>query len=287
MRDFPAGGDGLHVLLLGLDGVVWDKADGIAPQLQRLGAGGSFHRMTMEVPTLSGPGWSSILTGSSHAEHGVRDNSFTGHRLYHHPDLLARAFYADQRTRTFAAAGWPPLVDPAGIAPVIHERREQQFAGVHRVVVRDGETHGYVRVDKEICDLAVAGLRAPVTFDVGFVYLCDIDDTGHLYGTEGPEYAEAIRRVDAHVGRLVDIIRARAEAGEQWLVVVTTDHGHLLEGGHGGDSPLERAAFVIATGIGFDGVGWPGEIEPQSLAGLILKERAALRDGLSRAGSAG
>ena len=34
----------------------------------------------------------------------------------------------DQSTTTFAAAGWPPLVDPIGHGPVIHERREQAKA---------------------------------------------------------------------------------------------------------------------------------------------------------------
>ncbi|MDO5681767.1 MAG: alkaline phosphatase family protein, partial [Propionibacteriaceae bacterium] len=179
MREFPAAGGGVRVLLLGLDGVVWQKTQGIAPELQQLADQGSFHAMTMEPPTWSGPGWASILTGSTHAEHGVQDNSFTGHRLFNRPDLLSRAFYADQSTRTLAVAGWPPLVDPAGLGPVIHERREQQFAGLHRVVVRDGETYGYIRADAEVRQAALQGLRSPGGFDVGFVYFCDIDDAGH------------------------------------------------------------------------------------------------------------
>jgi bisphosphoglycerate-independent phosphoglycerate mutase (AlkP superfamily) len=30
-------------------------------------------------------------------------------------------------------------------------------------------------------------------------------------------------------------------------VPVTTDHGHLDEGGHGGDSPVERTVFVVSA----------------------------------------
>src|SRR5699024_5200510 len=35
-----------------------------------------------------------------------------------------------------------------------------------------------------------------------------------------------------------------------WLVIVTTDHGHLDEGGHGGGSWQERQSFVVAAMVG-------------------------------------
>ncbi|MDO5681766.1 MAG: alkaline phosphatase family protein, partial [Propionibacteriaceae bacterium] len=92
-------------------------------------------------------------------------------------------------------------------------------------------------------------------------------------GIEGSEYAEAIRRVDAHVGALVAEVRQRADNGEQWLVAAVTDHGHIPEGGHGGDSPAERASFVIAAGFGRSGVAWPESIAPHELVDLILTER--------------
>jgi hypothetical protein len=32
------------------------------------------------------------------------------------------------------------------------------------------------------------------------------------------------------------------------LILVSTDHGHRDEGGHGGDSPEERTVFFLASG---------------------------------------
>ena len=60
---------------------------------------------------------------------------------------------------------------------------------------------------------------------------------------------------------------------EEWLLVLTTDHGHLDEGGHGSDSPPERASFVIAKGIGRENPQWPTDFAPEDLVALILDER--------------
>lgn len=264
------------ILLIGIDGLILDKAlgPGCAPTISSLRDVGHYTELTMSAPTLSGPGWSTLLTGSTHAEHAVRDNQFSGHNLLIRPDLLSRAFYQDQSTTTFAAAGWPPLVDPSGVGPVIHERREQVRAGQHRVISRDGETYGYQRVDAEIANLAVLALEKYGP-DVSFVYFCDADEAGHAHGVIGNEYLEAIARVDEHLARLHQAISGRAEAlNEEWLLVLTTDHGHVDQGGHGGDSPQELASFVIGTGIGRENPQWPREFAPQDLLSLLLDSRA-------------
>jgi hypothetical protein len=52
-----------------------------------------------------------------------------------------------------------------------------------------------------------------------------------------------------HVGRLVAAVRNRPTYDrEDWLILVSTDHGHRDEGGHGGDSPEERTVFFLASG---------------------------------------
>ncbi|MGP5394910.1 alkaline phosphatase family protein [Arthrobacter rhombi] len=263
------------ILLVGIDGLILKTAlkTDVAPTIVELHGAGSFTEITMAAPTLSGPGWATLLTGSSHEQHGVTDNNFIGHRLLTRPDLLSRAFYQDQTTTTFAAAGWPPLVDPAGVGPIIHERREQQHAGRHRVIARDGETYGYPLVDAEIAAFAVDALHGKGP-DVSFVYFCDADDAGHVYGANDVEYLNAIARIDAHVNRLHATLEQRVrEHDESWLLVLTTDHGHMEEGGHGGGSPEECASFAIGVGLGRENPQWPGELEPEELAGRLLSER--------------
>ena len=263
------------ILLIGIDGLnlVTALTPGCAPTLSSLHAQGYFTNLTVDAPTYSGPGWSTLLTGSTHAQHGVKDNSFTGHKLLHRPDLLSLAYYQDQSTTTFAAAGWPPLVDPAGHGPVIHERREQQKAYRHRVIVRDGETYGYTVADAEIQSATMYAIEKHGP-DVSFVYFCGVDEAGHAFGAVGDEYRDAITRIDTYLENLLTAVQARSTENEPWLVVITTDHGHVDAGGHGGDSPPERASFVIARGFGRSNPVWPSQFEAQELTPLLLAERA-------------
>ena len=55
------------LLLIGVDGVRLDivRKENHAPNINRILNNGSSAEMTMEVPTISGPGWSSILTGTT------------------------------------------------------------------------------------------------------------------------------------------------------------------------------------------------------------------------------
>jgi predicted AlkP superfamily pyrophosphatase or phosphodiesterase len=219
--------DRLHLLLVGIDGLRLDLATPErAPHLRALLARGASTRMTMAEPTVSGPGWATLLTGASHDEHGVVDNRFVGSRLASIPDLLSRAAFADPTRTTFAAAAWPPLVDPVGVGPIIHTRDEQRRAERHRVVVRDGETYGYRTSDAEIADFAVAGLFSAGP-DVSFVYFSGADEAAHVYGAISRQYVDAVTRIDVHLGRMLAVVEHRARDGERWLVVVTTDHGHL------------------------------------------------------------
>lgn len=263
------------ILLIGIDGLVLDIAleHSLAPTLGKIKDRGFYAATVVDAPTWSGPGWSTILTGSTHAQHGVTDNRFSGHNLLYRPDFLSRAFYQDQSTTTFAAAAWPPLVDPSGLGPIIHERREQQLAYQHRVIARDGETHGYKNADAEIAHAALYAIEKAGP-DVSFVYFCGADEAGHVHGIRGDHYREAIARIDEFLLKIETKVQARVDAyGEQWLVVITTDHGHIDEGGHGGDSDQERASFVIAAGFGRNNPNWPATIKPEEIAGLILSER--------------
>ena len=277
VADHAAGPTSRHLLIIGIDGARWDivAEEGVGTRLASLAREGTWHRMTMEAPTISAPGWGTILTGSTHAEHGLRDNSCVGGRTWNRPDVLSKAFYRDQSTRTFAAAGWPVLVDPAGLGPIIHPRVEQQYAGLHNVIVRDGETYGYQRIDAEIADITFAKLGVEgAGFDVGFTYFCDVDDAGHVHGLGGEPYRDAIRRVDGHVSRVIEAVEKRFnEQGEDWLVVVTTDHGHRDEGGHGGESDRERESWVVAWAPNGVTPAWADEILPHELCAMMIDAR--------------
>lgn len=270
------------LLLVGIDGLRIGDAlkPGAAPGLAGLVDHGTLHPMTMQVPTWSGPGWSTILTGASPAEHGVVDNRFHAHTLSANADLLSRAFFADPSKTTFAAVSWPPLADPAGPGPVISVRPDQQRSGQHRLVIRDGETYGYRYGDGEITASARLALRDAGP-DASFVYLGEVDEAGHLFGGVSTEYTAALGRVDAHLAELLAIVEARAvRHDEDWLVAVTTDHGHVDAGGHGGDESVVTESFLAVTRYGARDSGdptslKPGErLRPEELSGVLLRHLA-------------
>ena len=86
--------------------------------------------------------------------------------------------------------------------------------------------------------------------DLSWIYLEFTDDMGHKFG-DSPEYFSAIQKADAQVGKVWKAIKERAkELGEQWMIVVTTDHGRDAETGknHGKQSDRERTTWIVTNG---------------------------------------
>ncbi|WP_406163655.1 alkaline phosphatase family protein [Streptomyces canus] len=253
------------VLVVGLDGVRFDRLtrlpSSMVPVLHGLMAAGAHGTSllpygevdgqakggpsTSMAYTDSGPGWSSVLTGVWPDRHGVTGNDFTGADYSRYPDFLSRAVTARPGLRTAAAVSWPDLVHRGTLGPAIGRR-----------VLDDGEAEGYEGADRLVADTAAHWLTDGDP-DAVFVYFGAADEAGHAAGSLSPAYDHALLGTDAHLGRLLDAIAARrsqpGRGDERWTVLVTTDHGHLDTGGHGGDTRAEREVFVILAEPGVPG----------------------------------
>jgi hypothetical protein len=239
-----------RALIIGWDGVRYDRLGGLdLPVLGKIAADGFLQRTEMptadEAATSTAPGWSTNLTGVWPAKHGVTDNVPMPHRLADYPHLLQRYLSANPDRQTLACVCAAMLGSTKGPGPIL-------ATGVSSLIFHDVRTdpRGPIGRDPIVYADAVHHLTA-FDYDLSFVYFAGTDKTAHLLGTTGDEYAEAIRREDAWTGGLLDAVRSRSTyADEDWLIVVTTDHGHLDEGGHGGNSPQERQAFVAMSRLG-------------------------------------
>jgi predicted AlkP superfamily pyrophosphatase or phosphodiesterase len=231
------------VLLIGIDGVRVDVlADAHTPHIDSLIAAGALASdAEAGRPTVSGPSWSSMLIGVWTDKHGVHGNDFSANRYDQYPDFLTRLEGVDSRFGTYAVVDWPPLATPADGGPLLS-------GAIDRIDFFDGESLGYRVADS----LSVIAAMESLTFadiDAAFVYLGDVDVVGHDTGSLSPEYRAAIERADAQVGRLLDaVVRRRTYVREDWLILVSTDHGRTDTGGHGGDSVQESRIFVLASG---------------------------------------
>ncbi|MCH8273587.1 MAG: alkaline phosphatase family protein [Armatimonadetes bacterium] len=218
------------VLIIGLDGV---RPDALlvakAPNLLRLIEEGAFSdkAQTGEVP-VSGPGWSSLLTGVWMEKHGVRDNSFNNKKYDRYPHFFKRVKEAMPDAMTASISEWSPI--------------NEQILSHSDYASTPG---GGEEVAKAVVELLV--LQDP---DAIFVHLDGADGAGHEYGYHPtiPEYVKSIEDVDVLVGRILDAVRGRPTyEQEDWLIIVSTDHGGKGTG-HSANDPEIRTIFIIAHG---------------------------------------
>jgi predicted AlkP superfamily pyrophosphatase or phosphodiesterase len=231
------------VLLIGIDGVRVDVlAETETPFIDSLIAAGAFTAdARTSRQTVSGPAWSSMLIGVWPEKHGVYGNDFSANRYDLYPDFLTRIETADSSVGTYAVIDWPPLGTPADGGPLLS-------SAVDRIDFFDGDALGYEVADS-LSVLAAAEVLAYTDVDAAFVYLGNVDVVGHATGSLSLEYETAIAQADRQVGALLAALaRRRTSYREDWLILVSTDHGRTDGGGHGGESDLESRIFVLASG---------------------------------------
>lgn len=217
-------------LLIGLDGVQFHCLHALAlPNLSALTlreayTGGERGTRT-EQATDSGPGWSTILTGVWVDQHAVGSND-DGESAW--PSLFHQLHSDYPVASLVSIAAWGPI-------------NSQFFPGdtatLHHVVNNLS--------DDACVTAALAHLDAA---DFLFLQLDAPDAAGHRVGF-GEDYFNAIQMADRQVGQLMEKVAQRQAQGENWLVIVTTDHGRAGVDGfdHGGQSAQERAAFIATN----------------------------------------
>lgn len=227
-------------LIIGIDGCRPDALLAAkAPHLHGLIKNGAFSDTAQTGDmTASGSGWSSLLTGVWREKHGVRGNEFRGANFTEFPHLLDR--YKTARPAGFVAsvAHWEPILK--------------------QIVTKADHTTAH-KTDVEVAKVACQLLREKDP-DILFVHLDEVDGAGHKHGFDPkePKYLDAIQKADQLVGALLQAVEGRrTHAREDWLIVVSTDHGGSGKE-HGKNIPEHRTIFLIVSGKS----AAPGKIDP-------------------------
>jgi predicted AlkP superfamily pyrophosphatase or phosphodiesterase len=238
----PATGASRHVLLLGIDGFRVDSlVEAETPHLDAIMKRGAYSLKAVSStgqPTVSGPSWSSILTGVWFNKHGVRNNEFGGQRFADYPSCLVRVEDHLPGAITASIVNWAPI-------------------NQHIPNRADVEKRG-------LPDAAVTAEAARLIVEQGphalFVQFDELDGAGHRggYHPGNPDYLAMVAAIDRHVGAILAAVtnRKSAHPDEQWLVIIVSDHGGTPDGKHGGQSPDEVIVPFLMTG---DGVA-PGQL---------------------------
>ena len=232
----------VHVLLIGTDGTNLSKVLADPANV------GFFNLMDQSVTgatslvghtTISGPSWSTILTGALDTKTGVINNLFNPAPYTNWPTAFNLIEYNKPTTATTVVADWQYINDIAAAGGYAADQNvfygfETSWADTDALVVNK--------------TIDLINNAATDTSSFMFSYQVQVDEAGHSYGGGSVEYAEAVTNVSDNIQQIMDAVAARESAtGEDWTVIVTTDHGHQesVGFGHGFQSPDETSSFVI------------------------------------------
>ncbi|WP_319436973.1 alkaline phosphatase family protein [Mycobacterium sp. RTGN5] len=239
----------VHVLVIGVDGTNLRRIlAGENPNFDAL-MGDSVTGVASIVghTTISNPSWTAILTGAWDNQTGVINNIFTPGTYMKWPTVFNQLEYFNSEIDTMAIADWDVITDiaQAGQYPVDTYSLVPQVPG----------DANWSLTDAEVTTQTVAAIESGDPPNFLFSYLVQVDEAGHQYGGASPQYEAAINRTDTNIGAIMEAVN---NSGENWTVIVVTDHGHQpqLGFGHGFQSPDETSTWVIANGAGFD----PGRV---------------------------
>jgi predicted AlkP superfamily pyrophosphatase or phosphodiesterase len=249
----------VFIIVDGIAADVIEKLD--PPNLKKISNIGGFAHTIVggekggysQTPTISAVGYNSVLTGTWVNKHNVWDNDIAQPN-YNYPTIfrLLKTQYPNKKIGVFSS--WldnrTKLVGDnfkaTGDIAV-----DYKFDGLELDTVNyphDKQRSYMHRIDEKVVDEAASFIRDKGP-DLSWVYLEYTDDMGHMHG-DSPEFYKAIGYADQQVGRIWDAIEQRQKNNnEDWLIVITTDHGRDSATGHnhGGQSNRERSGWIVTN----------------------------------------
>lgn len=245
-----------------LDGIAYDVIQKLdLPNLKRIGGkkgiaptlvGGTPGTPT-ESPTISAVGYNTVLTGVWAHKHNVWDNNINAPN-YQYPSIFK--VYKDQHPSGSIAifSSWldnRTKLAGEGKAETNYLRFNFHLDSLEYDTVRfphDKAKQYMKRIDEQVVATAAQTIKTHAP-DLSWVYLEFTDDVGHQHG-DSEIYYDAVKNADRLMGELMDAIDYRQQQfHEEFLVIITTDHGRDAQTGkgHGGQSSREKAGWIVTN----------------------------------------
>ncbi|OBX25242.1 nucleotide pyrophosphatase [Gelidibacter algens] len=206
-----------------------------------------------ETPTISAVGYNSLLTGVWANKHNVWGNSIKDPN-YNYPTIFKLYKDANPNGKTAVFSTWldnrTKLIGE-GLPQTQNVKIDYAFDGFELDTVRfpHDQNREYIKnIDALVATEAAKYIETEAP-DLSWVYLQYSDDIGHVYG-DSPQLTAAIKYEDSLIGKIYDAVKLREkDHDEDWLFLVTTDHGRSAKDGkgHGGQSDRERSTWIVTN----------------------------------------
>ena len=247
-----------------VDGISADVIDSLpTPNIDEIAKEGAFLKAFQggekgsysESPTISAVGYNNVLTGTWYNKHNVPDNAIKNPNYsYWTIFRFLEEQYPEKKTAIFSS--WQDnrtkLVGE-GLAETGNIKLDYHFDGLELDTLKyphDKQRDFMSRIDQDVTNEAARYIKENGP-DLSWVYLEHTDDMGHMYG-DSEKFYDAVKKADERIGQIWEALKLREkQLNEDWMIIVTTDHGRDEETGkhHGGQSDRERSSW-IATNAG-------------------------------------
>jgi predicted AlkP superfamily pyrophosphatase or phosphodiesterase len=208
-----------------------------------------------DSPTVSAVGYQNLITGTWANKHKVYDNDVSPDYAYW--DIFRIAKNADPALKTAIFSTWTDnrtrLVGD-GLEAAGGRKIDFAVDGFELDTKRFPHESLDPELDEFIADIDAAVAAEAARYiaaegpDLSWVYLQYTDDVAHRFG-DGPEFDAAVQVMDGYLCGIWDAVKSRANRDEDWLVVVTTDHGRDAVDGreHGEQTERERTIWIVTN----------------------------------------
>ena len=245
-----------------IDGVTAEMIERLQPPaIEEIASEGTFGKCFTggtvgrydQTPTISAIGYTNILTATWANKHNVWGNDNLSPN-YNYWTIFRIAKEQDREVTTGLFSSWQDN------RTVLLGEGKPETGNLEIDYVCDGYDLDHEAFPDKEYDLRIFDIDEHVSKkaaecirenapDLSWVYLWYTDDAGHIFGA-GETMDEFILLADKQVARIWEAVKYReANFNEEWMVVITTDHGREYNGFHHGEQSYSERSCWISTNV--------------------------------------